>query len=173
MWQKRYCCLVPHMFLYYYESDVADSPRGIIDLEYFTNLDIQNENVLKISTPSGVTSRYDNPLSLLSPHWGMTDHFFFKLMIHLWWVNGWLPCIVTVIWWSVMNVMPINNFKSSFLDKWISLPRWLRNTVLKKKDSFKKFRKDKRCSRIWSILWNLSFKFYQYVAIPSLLFSWT
>lgn len=55
------------MFLYYYESDVADSPRGIIDLEYFTDLDIQNENVLKISTPSGVTSRYDSTLSISSP----------------------------------------------------------------------------------------------------------
>jgi hypothetical protein len=57
MWQKRYCCLVPHMFLYYYDADSAESPRGIIDLEYFTNLDIQNENVLRISTPPGVSSR--------------------------------------------------------------------------------------------------------------------
>jgi hypothetical protein len=57
MWQKRYCCLVPHMFLYYYDADTAESPRGIIDLEYFTDVDIQNENVLKISTPPGVSSR--------------------------------------------------------------------------------------------------------------------
>jgi hypothetical protein len=90
MWQKRYCCLVPHMFLYYFESDVADSPRGIIDLEYFTDLDIQNENVLKISTPHGVSSRYDFSslsLSLPPPHlvsWNESiDHFISKLMIRL------------------------------------------------------------------------------------------
>lgn len=46
------------MFLYYFDNDTADSPRGIIDLEYFTNLDIQNENVLRISTPSGVSARF-------------------------------------------------------------------------------------------------------------------
>lgn len=127
VWQKRFCCLVPHMFLYYFENDVAESPRyficdylrywpwavmfiisidyclwekirqadkhgqtwlltpwydaitvnanqrvhltnaspcslhvyflccrGVIDLEYFTEVDIQNGNVLKIAPASHV-----------------------------------------------------------------------------------------------------------------------
>ena len=36
VWQKRYVCLVPHLFLYYFDSDQSETPRGVIDLEYFT-----------------------------------------------------------------------------------------------------------------------------------------
>ena len=36
VWQKRFVCLVPHLFLYYYDSDQSEAPRGVIDLEYFT-----------------------------------------------------------------------------------------------------------------------------------------
>ena len=56
MWQKRFCCLVPHTFLYYFDNDVAEAPRGIIDLEYFTDVGT-TQNILKIATPSGVNSR--------------------------------------------------------------------------------------------------------------------
>lgn len=50
-WQKRYLCIVPHMFLYYYDTDMADSPRGIIDLELYTNI-MRDEGgkVLKLTT---------------------------------------------------------------------------------------------------------------------------
>lgn len=34
-WQKRFMCIVPHMFLYYYDSELAEAPRGIIDLELY------------------------------------------------------------------------------------------------------------------------------------------
>lgn len=47
----RYACTVPHMFLYYYDSDHAQSPRGIIDLELFTKIDIEGDenNILKLA----------------------------------------------------------------------------------------------------------------------------
>jgi hypothetical protein len=57
IWQRRYCCMVPHMFLYYFDNETAESPRGIIDLEYFTDVDIQSENILKLSTPPYINSR--------------------------------------------------------------------------------------------------------------------
>lgn len=56
--------MVPHMYLYYFESEYAESPRGVIDLEYFTCVDIQGENVLRLGTPDHIQSRYliDNML---------------------------------------------------------------------------------------------------------------
>lgn len=49
-WQSRFVCLVPHTFLYYFEDEKAESPRGIIDLEMYTNLSIEGNDILKIST---------------------------------------------------------------------------------------------------------------------------
>jgi len=57
VWQKRFVCIVPHLFLYYFDSDQSDSPRGIIDLEYFTNCHADEENVLTLSADEGVPLR--------------------------------------------------------------------------------------------------------------------
>lgn len=47
----RYVCTVPHMFLYYYDTDHSEAPRGIIDLELFTKIDIEGDenNILKLA----------------------------------------------------------------------------------------------------------------------------
>lgn len=53
MWQKRYLCTVPHIFLYYFDSDTAEAPRGIIDLELYTSLSVEesmDSNILKLSS---------------------------------------------------------------------------------------------------------------------------
>eukprot|EP01039_Chlorochromonas_danica_P000856 gene856-931_t len=50
-WQKRYVCIVPHMFLYYFDGELAESPRGIIDLELYT--DVQRDEggrAIKLTT---------------------------------------------------------------------------------------------------------------------------
>lgn len=47
--QRRFVCIVPHMFLYYFENEMADSPRGIIDLELLDNI-TREHDVLKLST---------------------------------------------------------------------------------------------------------------------------
>ncbi|CAN0050526.1 unnamed protein product, partial [Pylaiella littoralis] len=39
-WQRRYCCLVPHTFLYYFESKDAEAPRGVIDLDPYTDIGV-------------------------------------------------------------------------------------------------------------------------------------
>ena len=57
VWQKRFVCIVPHLFLYYFDSDQSDSPRGVIDLEYFTNCHADGENVLTLSADEGVPLR--------------------------------------------------------------------------------------------------------------------
>jgi hypothetical protein len=57
VWQKRFCCMVPHMFFYYFDNDASENPAGIIDLEYYTNADIQNGNILKLSTPDSIKAR--------------------------------------------------------------------------------------------------------------------
>lgn len=49
VWQRRYCVLVPHTFLYYYEHEDSDSPRGIIDLEFFTDISADDKNIVKVS----------------------------------------------------------------------------------------------------------------------------
>lgn len=60
-WQKRYCCIVPHMYLYYFDSETAENPCGIIDLEYYTVTDITQvgsvNNVLKLQTPENIHAR--------------------------------------------------------------------------------------------------------------------
>ena len=57
VWQKRFVCIVPHLFLYYFDNDQSDSPRGIIDLEYFTNCTSDDENVLTLSPMEGIPLR--------------------------------------------------------------------------------------------------------------------
>jgi hypothetical protein len=51
IWQKRFICTVPHMFLYYYDIDSSDVPRGVIDLHYYNKMIIEghDNNILKIS----------------------------------------------------------------------------------------------------------------------------
>ena len=36
VWSRRFCCVVPHTFLYYFEDNVSTAPVGIIDLECYT-----------------------------------------------------------------------------------------------------------------------------------------
>jgi hypothetical protein len=50
-WQKRFLCSVPHQFLYYYDIENSDSPRGVIDLHYFNRITIEgsDNNILKLS----------------------------------------------------------------------------------------------------------------------------
>ena len=52
-WQRRFCVMVPHTFLYYFEDEDSDTPRGIIDMEYYTQMtplqgDGEHEHVLQI-----------------------------------------------------------------------------------------------------------------------------
>ena len=48
-WQQRYVCIVPHCFLYYFDEEGSESPRGIIDLEIYTNIS-REENTLKMES---------------------------------------------------------------------------------------------------------------------------
>eukprot|EP01038_Epipyxis_sp_PR26KG_P012852 gene12852-17227_t len=48
VWHKKFLCTVPHVFLYYFDSDNADAPRGVIDLELYNSFSIEG-NILKIS----------------------------------------------------------------------------------------------------------------------------
>jgi len=36
-WHQVQACLVPHWFLYYYDTDKEDEPKGVIDLQLYTN----------------------------------------------------------------------------------------------------------------------------------------
>jgi len=38
VWQKRWCCVVPHTFLYYFDAEREGDPVGIIDLECYTSV---------------------------------------------------------------------------------------------------------------------------------------
>jgi len=49
MWEKRFICTVPHLFLYYFQSDSSDAPRGIIDLELFSNISRDGSNLMTIA----------------------------------------------------------------------------------------------------------------------------
>lgn len=75
--QRRFVCIVPHMFLYYFENEMADSPRGIIDLELLDNI-TREHDVLKLSTadehtwrsvsvPHGPRARAPPPPAMSSP----------------------------------------------------------------------------------------------------------
>lgn len=48
-WQKRFMCTVPHMFLYYFDSDSSEVPRGVIDLELYNSISKERNGVLKLS----------------------------------------------------------------------------------------------------------------------------
>lgn len=48
VWQRRYCVLVPHTFLYYFESEDAECPRGVIDLEYYTDISADDRHIVKV-----------------------------------------------------------------------------------------------------------------------------
>ncbi|KAH8052603.1 hypothetical protein JL722_10157 [Aureococcus anophagefferens] len=43
VWQRRYCALVPQTLLYYYDGEHSESARGIIDLEYYTEADDEDQ----------------------------------------------------------------------------------------------------------------------------------
>lgn len=63
-WQKRYLCTVPHMFLYYFDSDSSEQPRGIIDLELYTNIS-RYKNSLKIASVNEEKMRYSAYILLI------------------------------------------------------------------------------------------------------------
>lgn len=48
--QRRFVCLVPHLFLYYFDNEMSEAPRGIIDLELLNNISSEPNNVIKLST---------------------------------------------------------------------------------------------------------------------------
>lgn len=55
---RRFVCTVPHMFLYYFDNEMADTPRGIIDLDLFTKIEIEPDNeTVKLSTQEDVGLR--------------------------------------------------------------------------------------------------------------------
>jgi hypothetical protein len=45
------------MFVYYFDSDQSESPRGIIDLEYFTDCSSDEEGVLTLQPTQGIPLR--------------------------------------------------------------------------------------------------------------------
>ena len=51
VWNKKMMAIVPHMFMYYFDNDTADFPRGVIDLHYYTDFEVENGNILIISAP--------------------------------------------------------------------------------------------------------------------------
>lgn len=59
-YQRRFLCLVPHTFLYYFDSDTADAPRGVIDIELYNNLSLEGEefDILKMATFDESRTRY-------------------------------------------------------------------------------------------------------------------
>lgn len=59
-WQNRYVCTVPHLFLYYYDMDKSEKPRGIIDLYYYTKMTkVGSEgNVLKLEGQSSAIREF-------------------------------------------------------------------------------------------------------------------
>jgi uncharacterized coiled-coil DUF342 family protein len=70
VYNKKLVCTVPHMFLYYFDSELSEQPRGIIDLYYYTDMSVEGDgNILKISAPdeTGLKSyffRIDDPTML-------------------------------------------------------------------------------------------------------------
>ena len=45
------------MFLYYFDSDLAELPRGVIDLEYYSSLAVSDGNVITMSPQDGIPLR--------------------------------------------------------------------------------------------------------------------
>ena len=57
VWQRRFCAVVPQTLLYYFEGEDADTPRGVIDLEYYTEITAEPNNVLRLATPDDLPLR--------------------------------------------------------------------------------------------------------------------
>lgn len=56
-WQRRYCVLVPQTLLYYFETEYSESARGIIDLEYYSEVETIAKNTIRLSTPADIPLR--------------------------------------------------------------------------------------------------------------------
>lgn len=56
-WQRRFCCLVPQTLLYYFDTEYSESARGIIDLEFYTDVEIVAKNTIRLSTPADIPLR--------------------------------------------------------------------------------------------------------------------
>jgi hypothetical protein len=56
-WHRRFCVLVPHTFLYYFEGEDSPAPRGIIDMEYYTNICTSEEGILSLQPLDGSPAR--------------------------------------------------------------------------------------------------------------------
>ena len=53
--QDRFVALVPHTFLYYYDNDQSNDPKGIIDLENYENITVEETvdgSMIKIASES-------------------------------------------------------------------------------------------------------------------------
>mmetsp|Transcript_5453 Transcript_5453/g.16134 ORF Transcript_5453/g.16134 Transcript_5453/m.16134 type:complete len:369 (+) Transcript_5453:306-1412(+) len=57
VWQRRYCALVPQTLLYYYDGEAAEAARGIIDLEYYTEVEVVTQHTIRLSTPPDIPLR--------------------------------------------------------------------------------------------------------------------
>jgi hypothetical protein len=59
VWQKRQICILNHMFLYYYENESSDVPKGIVDLHLYKDLSIEGNdmNILKLTPPESSSLR--------------------------------------------------------------------------------------------------------------------
>jgi hypothetical protein len=49
-WRRVVASIVPHWFLYYFDSDLAESPKGVIDLQLYMKMAIESGNVMRIGT---------------------------------------------------------------------------------------------------------------------------
>mmetsp|Transcript_9333 Transcript_9333/g.28202 ORF Transcript_9333/g.28202 Transcript_9333/m.28202 type:complete len:390 (+) Transcript_9333:340-1509(+) len=56
-WQRRYCVLVPQTLLYYFDGERSEQPRGIIDLEYYTEVEVVARRTIRLSTPPDIPLR--------------------------------------------------------------------------------------------------------------------
>ncbi|KAG5184318.1 hypothetical protein JKP88DRAFT_277091 [Tribonema minus] len=53
VWQPRFCVMVPHTYLYYFESENSAAPRGIIDLEPYSEIAAQqNDSSVVVLAPA-------------------------------------------------------------------------------------------------------------------------
>jgi hypothetical protein len=68
VWNKKLLCTIPHMFLYYFDNEMADAPRGVLDLYYYTDFEVEDGNVLILRAPGTTLSPFlfqiDDPGSL-------------------------------------------------------------------------------------------------------------
>lgn len=64
VYHRKFLCVVPHSFLYYFDSETSESPRGVIDLELYTTV-TRDDNTLKMATNDedklryGITSNFN------------------------------------------------------------------------------------------------------------------